>query len=171
MALAFSFIFAGGHKLGELLPSRVKQLPHSIWLAVFILASGLYTYFVVIQPINHPLDRRVYYLPGWLLVLTIAVPYIFFWYMGIRGAYNIFLYRRNIKGKIYRSSLNFLAAGISVVILASVITRIITSLSSRISSLKITALLVIIYSLLSVIAIGYILIAIGAKKLRNIEEA
>lgn len=171
MALAFSLIFIGGHKLSELLPIRVKQLPRSLWQAVFILASALYTYFIIIQPIHHPLDRKVYYLPGWLLVLTIAVPYVFFWYLGIRGAYNMFLYRRNIKGKVYRSALSFLAAGISVIILASVITRIITSLSTRITNLKITPLLMIIYGLLTVIGLGYVLIAVGAKKLREIEEA
>jgi len=170
MALAFALIFAGGRKLFNLIPGRVKQLPRIVWQGVFILASCLYTYFVIIQPIHHPLDRRAYFLPDWLLVLTIAAPYIFFWYAGVNGAYNMYLYRRNIKGSIYRSGLSFVAAGITVVVLTSVITRIITSLSSRITSLKITPILLIIYGLLVVTAAGYILIAIGAKKLRKIEE-
>jgi hypothetical protein len=171
MALAFVFIFAGAHKFRLLVPSRIKQLSQALWQGVFILASALYAYFIIIQPIHHPAARRVYFLPDWLLVLTIAVPYVFLWYLGIRAAYNIFLYRRNIKGKIYRGSLSFMAAGISFVILSLVATRIITSLSSRLNSLKITPVLIVIYALLVITAIGYTLIAIGAKKLRNIEEA
>lgn len=171
MALAFLFVFAGSHKLAKLIPARAKQLPNSLWQGVFIFASSIYAYFVIIQPINHPLDRRVYYLPEWLLVLTIAAPYMFFWYLGIRGAYNIFLYRRNIKGSVYKGALNNLAAGIAVVVLASVVTRVISSLSSKITNLKITPVLLIVYGLLGLIAAGYILIAVGAKKLRNIEEA
>lgn len=171
MGLAFIFIFWGSHKLFKLIPGRAKQLPYSLWQAVFITASSLYAYFIIIQPIHHPKDRQVYFLPDWLLVLTISVPYMFFWYLGIRGAYNIFLYRRNVKGTLYRSALSYLAAGIAVVVLGSVVTRIITSLSSRITNLKLTPILIIIYCFLVIIAIGYILIAIGAKKLRNIEEA
>jgi hypothetical protein len=170
MALAFSFIFTGGHKLSRLLPNRIRQLPQSVWVGFFVIASALYSYFIIIEGINHPQDRKVYYLPGWLLVLTIVVPYIFVWYLGIRSAHNLFLYRRNVKGKLYRGSLSFLAAGIAVVILASVATRVITSLSSGITNLEITPLLMIIYGLLSIIAMGYVLIAVGAKKLRDIEE-
>lgn len=170
MALAMVYIFAGGHLLYRLLPRRIAQFPQSLWLAVFIFASSMYASFIVVQPLRHPLDRHIYYLPDWLMVLTIAAPYMFAWYLGVRGAYNIFLFRRNIRGKIYRSALSYLAAGIAVVILSSVATRIITSLSSRITNLQITPLLIIIYALLALIAIGYFLIAVGAKKLRNIEE-
>jgi len=171
MGLAFIFIFWGSHKLFRLIPGRAKQLPYSLWQGVFIAASSLYAYFIVVQPIHHPLDRKIYYLPDLLMVLTISAPYMFFWYLGIRGAYNIFLYRRNIKGSLYRSSLSYLAAGIAVVVLSSVVTRIISSLSSRITNLKLTPILFIIYGFLALTAIGYILIALGAKKLRNIEEA
>jgi len=171
MAAAFILVFAGGQKLFKLVPSRTRQLPRIVWQGVFILASSLYTYLVIIQPIHHPLDRRAYFLPDWLLVLTIAAPYIFFWYLGVNGAYNMYLFSRNIKGSIYKDALSFLASGVALVVLASVITRIITSLSSRITSLKITPILLIVYGLLAVIAAGYILIAIGAKKLRKIEEA
>jgi len=61
--------------------------------------------------------------------------------------------------------------GIAIVVLGSVITRIIYSISPAITNLRITPILVIIYALLVVIAAGYTLIAIGAKKLRKIEEA
>jgi hypothetical protein len=63
------------------------------------------------------------------------------------------------------------ALGIAVVVLGSVLTRVFISISTTITNLKLTPILIIIYGLLSVIAAGYILIAIGAKKLRKIEEA
>jgi hypothetical protein len=96
---------------------------------------------------------------------------MFFWYLGVRGAYNIYLYRANISGQLYKGALNFLAAGIFFVVLGSVLTRMLTSISTTITNLKLTPLLLVIYGLLSVIATGYILIAIGAQKLRRIEEA
>jgi hypothetical protein len=171
MAAAFISIARGSNKLFKLIPGQVKQLPQMAWQGLFILAGSLYGYFIVAQPIHTPLARRAYYLPDWLLVLTIAAPYMFFWYLGVRGAYNIYLYRANISGQLYKGALNFLAAGIFFVVLGSVLTRMLTSISTTITNLKLTPLLLVIYGLLSVIATGYILIAIGAQKLRRIEEA
>lgn len=170
MALAFGLIFAGSDKLFRLIPDRIKQLPQMLWMSCFILLSSLYGYFIVSQPIHTPLARKVYFLPDWLLVLTIAVPYLFFWYLAIRGAYNIYLYRRNVQGQLYRSSLNYLAIGLVFVVLASVITRLLSSISTTITNLKLTPILLIIYGFLVIEAAGYVLIAVGAKKLRDIEE-
>jgi hypothetical protein len=171
MAIAMLYVFAGGHKLYCLISVRIRQLPQMAWMSVFILASSLYGYFIVSQPLHTPAARKVYFLPDWLLVLTIAVPYMFIWYLGVRGAYNIYLYRRNVKGRIYRSSLSYLGLGIGFVILGSIITRLISSISTTLTNLKLTPILLIIYGFLVVVGAGYILIAFGAKKLRNIEEA
>jgi hypothetical protein len=170
-ATAFTLLFSGSQDLHRLIRGRIRQLPPMVWQGFFILFSSLYSYFIIAQPIHTPLARRAYFLPDWLLALTIAAPYVFFWYLGARAAYNIYLYRSNINGSLYKSALNFVALGIAVVVLGSVLTRVFISISTTITNLKLTPILIIIYGLLSVIAAGYILIAIGAKKLRRIEEA
>jgi len=151
--------------------NRQNPISQSFWVGFFIIFSAFYAYFIVIQPLHTPLARRAYYLPDWLLVSTIAVPYLFFWYRGLNASYRIYLYQRNIHGRIYKQALIYLSSGIAVVIASSIFTRIITTISSRLSQLSLTPLLFIVYALIAINGIGFLLITIGANKLSRIEEA
>jgi len=56
------------------------------------------------------------------------------------------------------------------VILTSITLQYVTTLTDRLTHLRISAVLIILYLLLIMLALGYVMIALGAKKLRKIEE-
>jgi len=170
MGVAFVLISVGAERLSRLAKAGNESLMEHLWVGAFIIFSSIYSYFIVIQPLHTPLARRVYFLPPWLLISTIAIPYLYIWYRGLNAAFRIFWYRRNIQGRLYRSALSYLAGGTTVVIASSIATRTITTISAGLNRLSLTPLLFIVYGLILLIAIGFVLIAIGANKLRRIEE-
>jgi hypothetical protein len=170
VALAMIIISVGGSKLRELGDGPKDKIPAHVWMTAFIILSSLYSYFIVIQPIHAPVTRRAYFLPDWLLITTIAIPYLYVWYRGIYAAYQIYEYQSNIRGLIYKSALKYLAGGVAVVILSSIATRILTTVSTRLTQLSLTPILFILYALIVIDAAGFVLIAIGANKLKQIEE-
>lgn len=171
MGTSLLILAFGAEKLYKIVSDKAKLLPQAYWVIGFIIASALYAYFIVIQPLHTPLARRSYYLPDWLLVCSIAIPYLIIWYMGISAAYKTFQYQKHVRGILYKSALKYFAAGLSVVVLASITTRIIVTISAKITQLSVGPILFIIYGLILVYAAGFILIARGASKLRKIESA
>jgi hypothetical protein len=170
MAVALSLIAGGAEKLAALANRKHLQLPENFWVLGFIIISSLYGYFLISQPSEKSLAVRPYYLPHWAVLVTLAMPYLYFWYRGFKGAYMLFEYQKNVRGWLYKKALRYLAAGVSVVVLSSVLTRMLTTIPSQLNHLNLTPVLVIIFGLLAVIAIGYGLIALGANRLRKIEE-
>jgi hypothetical protein len=162
-------ISAGAGRLRQLVKAPPSKLAQDIWAVFFVIFSALYAYFII-QPIHTPLARRVYFLPDWLLVVSIAIPYMLIWYKGLTAVFDLFLYQRRITGKIYKESLRYLAAGILVVIVTSVGTRVLTTISTSLCGFNLTPLLLVVYALVLLNAAGFLLIAFGANKLRRIEE-
>jgi sulfite exporter TauE/SafE len=97
------------------------------------------------------------------------MPYIYTWFIGLLAAYEIYLYAFKTPGIIYRRALKLLALGLGWTIAVSVLSQYITTLT-KVRLLKINALLILVYSLLILLAVGYLLVAWGAKKLQRIEE-
>jgi hypothetical protein len=160
-AIALLMIARGTDILYGLFRKNVKPLPQKVWVFVFIAGSSLYSYFITIEPVTTPLAKRAYFLPGWMLIASIAIPYLYVWYRGLSAAYNIFLYQKNTTGRLYKSSLKYLAAGIFMVIISSIATRVLITTSPNLSRLNITPILFIIYGLLIIDASGYVLLAMG----------
>lgn len=174
--LGFYIINKGAKKL---LTSTKTNEPNSkhyrAWQFGLAVFSAIFVYLTLTNPARYiPTEgaaKAVYYLPDWLIVLTIIIPYIAVWYLGMQSAYFIRHYRNKVPGMLYKQALGFLANGLSAVILASMLLRFLTNMTAFFRSAELKMLLVVIYLLLIAISIGYILIAKGANKLRKMEEA
>jgi hypothetical protein len=92
------------------------------------------------------------------------------WFIGLFAAYEIHLFRKTVRGILYKKGLELLSIGIGMAVLSSISIQYLTSLLGRLNRLSLSTTLLIIYSLLVWLAAAYILIALGAKKLRKIEE-
>ena len=153
-------------------PNSIHYQAWQFGLAVF---SAIFVYLTLTNPARSvPIEgaaKAVYYLPDWLIVLTIIIPYIAVWYLGMQSAYYIRHYRNKVPGMLYKQALGFLANGIGAVILASMLLRLLTNMTAFFKSAELKILLAVVYLLLVAISIGYILIAKGANKLRKMEEA
>ncbi len=174
--VAFYAIYIGA--AGLYATVKKKTAPYSIGELligfVFVIFSTLYMYAALTSPIrrvpNAAAAKATYYLSDPLLVVTILIPYLFVWFFGIGAAYYIQQYRLRVKGTIYRQSLGYLSSGLLAVIISLIVIRFLNSWASHLGSLSLKILLFVLYLLLLLIAVGYGLIAIGAKKLKKIEE-
>jgi hypothetical protein len=170
MGISFMLIAVGAEHLYDIVRPKISPWPQKIWVLAFIVFSTLYTYFIIFQSTLEGGARKEFFLPNWLLLISVVIPYLYIWYRGINSAYCLLEYRVNVSGKLYKSALSLMAAGITMVIISSVASRTITSLAIKLTSLDLTPLLFIIYALLALTGVGFLLIAAGARRLRKIEE-
>jgi hypothetical protein len=165
---AFYFIARGAEALAKCVRrKKIMVFDIQAWTITFILLSSLFTWFVVS---HHSNPDTVYYLPDWLVLFTLIVPYLYVWYRGSMATYCLYFYQKNVKGSLYKKALQQMSSGIGVVILTSITIQVLTVFSARLNRLDLTPILAILYLLIVVYAIGYILIARGAKKLKTFEE-
>ena len=172
LTAAFWLLYTGSKKLMSLIKTPDFRLYQPTTL-IFIAFAVLYTFLVLSDSLrNHAVKGSIssYYSPDWVIVITIVIPRLIAWYVGLQAVQNILLYRHRVKGRLYRKALERLAYGLGGVIGSVIVLRIVQSLTAPLLKANLGALLAIIYVLLIIIAIGYVLIAQGAKRLQKIEE-
>ena len=170
---AFLFISWSARKFTDSIKMRPSQIAIYILSIAFICVGVAYCYMVFRNAPGLGLSagRSVaYYLPNWLLLLTVVVPYIFIWFIGLLAAYELHIYEKKVRGIIYKQSMKLVSAGLAAIIVSSVFTQFLVTLSNQLLRLRFRSLILLIYLLLIVISLGYILVAAGAKKLQKIEE-
>lgn len=177
IGLAFAIVSFGLLARGatQLIISKKNAIRYEPVLPLFsapliIVLSSVFTWLVVIRPADDPGISSGYYLPNWLIIVTIIVPYLAAWLGGILALYYLNVYRRRIHGTIYKQAFGQLAFGIGVVTSISVLLQFLTTISSHINKLQLTPILTIIYVLLLLYIVGYRYIAHGSKKLHSIED-
>ena len=149
-----------------------KRLETAV-IAPFILFSVFYAILVLQSPYrtvsDNPLIVPTYFLSDALIVTTVILPYVITWLYGLLAVLNIWLFGQGVKGKLYRDALRPFIIGFTIVILLSVFLQVIKLFSGFFSTLGLGTLLVIVYVLVAVIAAGNLLIADGAKRLKEFE--
>ncbi len=170
---AFLLVNLGSKKLLAIIKKPESTLPQALMI-LFIGFLALYLFMVLRDPARQfPTDSvhvASYYLPDWLTVTTLIIPRLVAWFLGVQAIYNIYLYRKKVKGAIYRHALDNLAMGLGGVVITIVALRCYQSLSAQLTQLSLGAILLVIYALLVLMSVGYIFIAKGAKSLQRIEE-
>jgi len=148
--------------------TRLK-LTHTSIITI-ILFSSMYIWLVTSQS-PEASSEYVFLIPEWLVVFTLAVPYLFAWTLGGKTTYLLYKYKQKVRGKIFKSSFDSLYKGFGLVIVISITVRLLITLSAQFNRLNLTPLLAFIYVLVFMYAVGYGLLARGARKLKRIEEA
>ena len=167
--LAFSFLASGSAKLLKLLRPKVTIRYTDYAIAGMIFLASMFTYIVVARPFGGSVANN-YALPAWLVVLTIVIPFLFAWYKGALKVYQIYLYRKHVVGNLYREMLKNLVAGLSTIIVSAILIQVLASVSASLTRLNFTPLLILVYVLIAIYAVGYGLLARGARQLKKIEE-
>lgn len=179
VAVILVFIAFGTISKGTRLFMQTVKRPKRSRLHILMITSfGIFCIFYIFVTLVNPArqfptvdsQRAAYYLPDFLLITTIVIPYIIVWYLGFFATYRIHAYKYHVKGVIYKEALVRLAWGIGWVVLSSMMLRLLVSLTTLLNTLALNILLVVIYVLLLCILAGYLFIASGAKKLKKIEE-
>lgn len=165
--VAFMFISNGSRILTEITRVRPSHNGMRIFALVFITFG---VYYAVLTLTARKFHGNPYHLSLGLTMFTMIVPYLFAWFMGLMGCYEIMLFSAKIKGLLYKRALNRLAGGIAAVVGSSIFIQFINVVYAYKNNSSLGSLIILIYLLLAVEAIGYILIASGAKNLKRIEE-
>ncbi len=172
--VAFLLIYRGTNGLLKITNQSLRTRSEVYLMMGFTIVVGLFFYLSLRNPARQfptgSVTTAAYYLPDWLIILTILIPYTIVWYMGVMSAYRLWLYRSNVQGKIYKWAFTRLALGLGVVVGFLMVLRYLVALTTTLDNLALKYLLLVVYLLLIFIAIGYGLIASGAKRLKKIEE-
>jgi hypothetical protein len=171
---SYWYMYRGSRKLVGVATRNKDDFPYArLFGALYFIFGVIFAHAAVTNPQRSApatvLAHGIYYLPNWLLLTTVIVPLIASWYIGMLAVSNIEHYRRRVNGVIYRSQLKFVALGISIIIIVSVGVQILTLFSKNTSEYSLSALLLLIFALLAVIASGFIMVAVGAKRLIQLE--
>lgn len=174
MLTGFYIIQKGATSLVKDLKQNDHSSPYKLWRIGLLMFGTLYVYLALTNPAKtQPFgtaDKATYYLPDWLIFSTLLVPYILTWYLGGRAAYALYLYRMKAPGKLYQQALRYISAGILSVVLASMLVRFTISQTAYLNTVGLRVLFMLVYTLLLAMSIGYLLIAVGARKLHRIEK-
>jgi len=168
--ISFMYISRGASMLLKTVKHpRGVQYPRFSTIGLIIL-STTFTWLIINRPSTVDGLGAAYFMPDWLILSTIAVPYLYMWTRGLYAAYQITMYKKYVKGSVYKFFLSYLSRGFTTIILVSVLMQFILTVSSRILRLNLTPILLIVYVLVFLSSIGYIYIARGAKRLNSIED-
>lgn len=163
---AFLVIGIGARNLVyQIKPKSSHLLTYTI---LFLLAaiSVFYTHAVT----EHGGINQTFHIPMLILITTVVIPYVTIWYIGIFASIDLFVYSQKVKGIIYKNCWRYVSGGIAMIIVSMITLQYLTTLTNRLTKLPIGSLMLIIYLLLILMAVGYVLVAKGAKGLRKIEE-
>jgi hypothetical protein len=139
----------------------------NIMVIVLALIGVIYVYLVTN---THNRLNSSYHLSTLYILLSLVVPYIYMWFIGILSFYEILLYRAKIPGILYRQSWRLLASGVGSLIVISILIQYLTTVSERLTRLSLNWVLMVVYALLILIGVAYILVALGVRNLKKIEE-
>jgi hypothetical protein len=165
--LGFLFLYNGARMLLRTTRQGMHRFDirwHAPW---FLLLSVMFTHLAIENYYRwHP-----YHLGLFLLIITFIVPYLFGWLVGLLCAYELNWYAKTVKGLLYRQGIRRFANGIAITILASIAIQFVNiTLAERLEK-SLGNLLLAEYGLLIIVAVGLILMALGTKKLKRIEES
>ncbi|HET9098550.1 MAG TPA: hypothetical protein VFN51_02945 [Candidatus Saccharimonadales bacterium] len=173
LLVGFYLIYLGSQRLLKVI-SDTKFSASLPIILLFIAYASFYVMLALHDPSRrYPADGvavATYYEPDWLITLTVLIPRLCYWFLGIQAVYNLFVFRNNVKGIIYKNGIKTFAIGISGTILITMLLRSLQSISTTLVKFHLNFLLIIIYLLLIVIAGAYIYVARGSVQLQKLEE-
>jgi hypothetical protein len=168
--IAFWLASLGSTRLIESVKQTARSwLRSAVVLVPIVVFGAFYITLIFTNPSRqvsaNPAIPATYYLPDILIVLTIIVPVIATWAMGLQFVLNLERYSHYVApGR--KAAFISIYNGALAIIGSVVLQQVISSLgSTRATGLNIAVILALVYILLLIIAVGYAFIAHGAKQL------
>ena len=170
--IAYTTIRKGTHGLADRAKVKFSIADTRSIMFTLVIIGVAYCYFTF-RKLN--LDSlgasdNPYYLPAWLMISTVLIPYLFAWFSGLLAAYEIVLYSRQVQGVLYRQSMRLLSLGIVGVIAGGVGLQYLRTVLPRTGYITINNGLVWSYIFYVFLAVGFSLLILGAIRLKRIED-
>jgi hypothetical protein len=168
---AFSHIVGGAHRLVQ--QARLLfSIRHIRVLIMVLVTIGVLFCYLISQRLHGGITNsyNAYYLQNWAVWATIVVPFLYAWIVGLFAALELALVARRTSGIIYKQALQWLALGIVLIIIAMCSLQYYRSVIPRSGTLKIGPSLITAYAIYGVNITGSALLAVGARRLKRIED-
>jgi hypothetical protein len=169
--IAFILIFRGSQSLKRVSDFVTWTSETFVVLGIF----GLFCIGFVLEFATSPTNGvdssgiPLSILPHEALLFSAVMPFVLAWFLGILAMINIRKYATTVKGILYRQALRNLAYGIGVIIAFTMLHQILVFSSRFLLNLNLLVILLIIYLLLGLYAVGFVLVRRGAHNLMRIE--
>lgn len=164
--IAFTYIGIGTRFLSDLVKHRPSYKGLKVFAFLFIALGVIYCYLTLHAWFT---GGNPYHLSLPLTMITIMLPYLYVWFLGFLACYELVVYAQNIKGLLYKHALNQLTIGLGITIVSSIFIQFISIVfASDLPNLAFV--LIVLYVFLALEALGFILVALGANRLKKIEE-
>jgi hypothetical protein len=163
---SFIYFSNGSHKLLLISKKRPTVKGLRAFVLLFTVLGVVFTYLIT----NYHTKHNLYYLNTPLLICTFIIPSLYAWYAGLWGAFEISTYTKYAKGLLYRSALTLFSYGVVVTIAGSVATQFLDNTIAVKASKSLGSTVILDYIVLVIYAVGLILMALGTKRLKKIEE-
>lgn len=171
---AFGLISRGAYGLVHIVNKQVHFWVVSLYGSASIVVGVVYSFLVASNGVDivhaATVYNEVFHMPNWLVVVATVLPFLFAWSLGIRAVFDMNRFQSLVNGRLYRRSLIMFTSGLGLVVGSSILAQFIATQSKQGLLTSTVQMFIIAYSLYTVFAIGYVLIAIGARRLRKIEE-
>jgi hypothetical protein len=156
----------GSRKL-DLKPASVRTI-----MAIFIIGGVLYCFMTLraFDSSSQMSTKNPYFLPAWLMIVSVIIPYLFTWFIGMLAVYEITVYSRSVKGILYKRALTYITLGLTAILLSFIATQYLSNVWHTPHHLIFDSRLVIITLFRVVGGLGFISMASGANRLKKIEE-
>lgn len=170
--VAFSIIAQASRGLMSTVKINLSLINVRALILAFMLLGVLFCFstFRFFDLSSFSSSDNPYFLPIWLMLLTITVPYLYAWFLGLLSIYEITLFSRRVKGVFYQQALGMLVYGLLAVILSSIALQYINSVEPRVGHLIFDYRFALNTLFRTVGGGGFILLAFGAHRLKKIEE-
>ena len=169
--VAFLAISRGVHDIAQRARLRVAHTSLR-WIVLGIVSFTLFVCYFVGQNLSGGAGNAFnsYYVANWLVWATIILPFLFAWTLGFFAAAQLIAVARNTAGIIYQQALQLLASGLLLCMLAMTALQCFRAITPRTGFLTLGATLLTTYLIYAVHALGCVILANGAKKLKRIED-
>lgn len=165
---AFGLIALGALGLRNTLKTRLDKSSQKFTIFIIIFTS-LFTWLITASPLNQNTEK-LYHLPDWLVLVTIVIPYLITWYMGAVAVKNLVTYQHYVKGIVYKQAILNLVWGIGLIVGLSISIQGIITLLDDVNANNLGSVVLLIYGFLALYAVGFGLVAKGARRLQRLEE-
>jgi hypothetical protein len=164
--VAFTFIGTGARALSNIVKKRPGYIGMRLFALAFIVLGVSYCYLTLYD--RNP-NGNPYHLSTFGMISTVIIPYLYAWFLGFVGCYELVVYTKNIKGLLYKRALSFVTAGVGIVVVSSIFIQYLTVVYAS-EVITLSYALLVLYPFLAIEALGYTLIAFGSRRLKKIEE-
>lgn len=170
--VAFIIISSAARKLIGDKKASLDTTRNRLLIILFALIGVVYCFLILraFDLSSLASTKNPYHLPAWLMIVSIIIPYLYAWFIGLLAAYEILIYSKHLHGLLYKNAMYFLACGLVAIIISYIAGQYLSSVWHMPKHLEFSLKQIIIILFKIVGGIGYIFLAYGASKLKKIEE-